>query len=206
MGGGESAERKWGELLMTDYITNDTDLTSVANAIRVKAEISGSLEFPSEFISAINSITGGMTVTRTQDASGGDVLSITGTATEIEPLSVTANGTYTAPNGKAYSPVTVDVSGGGGTTVNVGFTGASTNPKICYIDANGTYHSEGANVDSSTYTFYWSASVLENSVVIIFYDAAYNGAQYANLYQEELVSLGYRANWQGALVMRAVAQ
>lgn len=95
---------------------------------------------------------------------------------------------------------------GGGTTVNVGFTGAATNPKICYIDANGTYHSEGASVDSSTYTYYWSASVLENSVVIIFYDAAYSGAQYANLYQEELISLGYRANWTGALFMRAVAQ
>lgn len=27
----------------------------------------------------------------------------------VEPLSVTANGTYTAPSGKAYSPVTVDV-------------------------------------------------------------------------------------------------
>lgn len=29
----------------------------------------------------------------------------------VEPLSVTANGTYTAPSGKAYSPVTVDVAG-----------------------------------------------------------------------------------------------
>lgn len=26
----------------------------------------------------------------------------------VEPLSVTANGTYTAPSGKAYSPVTVE--------------------------------------------------------------------------------------------------
>ena len=33
----------------------------------------------------------------------------------VEPLSVTANGTYTAPNGKAYSPVTVNVSSGGNT-------------------------------------------------------------------------------------------
>lgn len=192
---------------MTDYLTNDTDLTSVANAIRVKAEISGSLEFPSGFISAINAIsTGGMTVTRTPDAGGGDVLTITGEATEVEPLSVTANGTYTAPSGKAYSPVTVDVSGSGGTTVNVGFTGASTNPKICYIDANGIYHSESATYDSSTYTYYWFASVLENSVVIIFYDPAYSGAQYVNLYQEDLISLGYRATWTGALFMRAVAQ
>lgn len=32
----------------------------------------------------------------------------------VEALSVTANNTYTAPAGKAYSPVTVNVSGGGG--------------------------------------------------------------------------------------------
>lgn len=31
----------------------------------------------------------------------------------VESLSVTTNGTYTAPTGKAYSPVTVNVSGGG---------------------------------------------------------------------------------------------
>lgn len=32
----------------------------------------------------------------------------------VEPLTVTENDTYTAPEGKAYSPVTVNVSGGGG--------------------------------------------------------------------------------------------
>lgn len=37
-----------------------------------------------------------------------------GSNIEVIPLSVTANGTYTAPAGKAYSPVTVNVSGGGG--------------------------------------------------------------------------------------------
>ena len=32
----------------------------------------------------------------------------------VEPITFTSNGTYTAPSGKAYSPVTVNVSGGGG--------------------------------------------------------------------------------------------
>lgn len=36
----------------------------------------------------------------------------TGGGTTITPLSVTSNGTYTAPTGTAYSPVTVSVSGG----------------------------------------------------------------------------------------------
>jgi len=41
---------------MTDYLTNDTELTSIANAIRVKGGTSASLTYPSDFISAINAI------------------------------------------------------------------------------------------------------------------------------------------------------
>lgn len=36
-----------------------------------------------------------------------------GLAFEVEPLTVTENDTYTAPQGKAYSPVIVNVAGGG---------------------------------------------------------------------------------------------
>ena len=55
------------------------------------------------------------------DASDDDcVTSVTGTytggSTTITPLSVTTNGTYTAPTGTAYSPVTVNV---GGAAMNV---------------------------------------------------------------------------------------
>ena len=51
-----------------------------------------------------------------QDADGYLVLAEDGsTPVTVEALSVTANGTYTAPTGKAYSPVTVSVSGGGDT-------------------------------------------------------------------------------------------
>ena len=39
-----------------------------------------------------------------------------GAGIEIEALTVTENDTYTAPAGKAYSPVIVNVSGGGGST------------------------------------------------------------------------------------------
>ena len=35
-----------------------------------------------------------------------------GSSITVEPLSVTENNVYTAPTGKAYSPVTVNVSGG----------------------------------------------------------------------------------------------
>lgn len=41
----------------------------------------------------------------------------TGSSVTVTPLSVTQNGTYTAQTGEAYSPVTVNVSGGGGGSV-----------------------------------------------------------------------------------------
>lgn len=63
---------------------------------------------------------GGGGIEITQDAQGYIVLPKTGGGgggdITVEALSVTQNGTYTAPAGKAYSPVTVNVSGGGGGT------------------------------------------------------------------------------------------
>ena len=41
---------------MADYLVTDTELTSVANAIRTKGGTSANLLFPTEFISAINAI------------------------------------------------------------------------------------------------------------------------------------------------------
>lgn len=68
----------------------------------------------------------------------------------VESLSVTQNGTYTAPTGKAYSPVTVNVSGGGG--------GSSASKKqINFIDYDGTI------VDSYTKTEWQSVSALPSN-------------------------------------------
>ena len=44
---------------MSNYIVSDTNLTAVAEAIRTKGGTSSPLEFPSEFVSAINSIPSG---------------------------------------------------------------------------------------------------------------------------------------------------
>lgn len=48
----------------------------------------------------------------------------------VEALSVTQNGVYTAPTGTAYSPVTVNVSGGGG--------GGDMSDPIRFFDYDGT--------------------------------------------------------------------
>ena len=77
---------------MANYIASDTDLTSVANAIRTKGGTSSSLVFPSGFVTAIQNI-----------PSGGSATLIT--------KSITANGTYNASSDSAdgYSQVSVAV-------------------------------------------------------------------------------------------------
>ena len=55
-----------------------------------------------------------------------DVL-VNGSSIEVESLSVTENGTYTAPEGKAYSPVTVSIGASGITElIPFKFTGMNT--------------------------------------------------------------------------------
>ena len=44
---------------MTDYLTSDTDLTAIANAIRTKGGTSSPLEFPNGFVSAVQAIPSG---------------------------------------------------------------------------------------------------------------------------------------------------
>lgn len=53
-----------------------------------------------------------------------------GESITVEPLSVTQNGTYTAPSGKAYSPVTVNVSGGGTSDFKRFIERTTTNPAL----------------------------------------------------------------------------
>lgn len=84
---------------MVDYKVTDTELTSIANAIRTKGGTQAQLEFPTGFVSAVQAIPTG----------GGGV---------VQPLSVTHNGIYNPPSGvDGYAPVTVNVSGGGGATI-----------------------------------------------------------------------------------------
>ena len=86
-------------------------------------------------------------------AYGADGQKLTGTATggdiTVESLSVTQNGTYTAPTGKAYSPVSVNVSGGGGSSAG--------KKQINFIDYDGTI------VESYTTTEWQSVTALPSN-------------------------------------------
>ena len=79
---------------MADYKVTDSELTSVANAIRTKGGTQAQLEWPTGFSNAVAAIP-------------------SGSATLIEK-SITQNGTYNASsdNADGYSKVIVNVSGG----------------------------------------------------------------------------------------------
>lgn len=63
----------------------------------------------------------------------------TGSSTTIIPLDVTENGTYTAPTGTAYSPVTVNVSGGSGGGIDISAFRGCTKIEV------GVYHPTSMN-------------------------------------------------------------
>ena len=89
-----------------------TDTTAVASDVA-----SGKYFYGKDGVKTLGTGAGGVGGV-TQDQDGYIVLdddAPSGSIT-VESLSVTSNGTYTAPSGKAYSPVSVNVSGGGGDT------------------------------------------------------------------------------------------
>lgn len=106
---------------MSKALITEGYLTDIANAIRAK---NGSRDTytPPQMAAAIAAIP-------------------TGSDVDVEPLNVTQNGTYTAPSGKAYSPVTALVpntygSGDEGKVVQNGALVAQTSRTLTQ---NGTY-------------------------------------------------------------------
>lgn len=84
---------------MTNYITTDTELTSVADAIRARGGTTAQLAFPSGFVSAVQAIPADIVPTGTKQ------------------ITITQNGTTTEDVANyASAEITVDVQGGGGIT------------------------------------------------------------------------------------------
>ena len=94
---------------MAKYLTDELELQSVANAIRAKNKSQESLEFPTDFVSAIANLPSGGNIE--EDGNGNLTFSTDGDTVGKMPLTVSANGTYTPPVGKAYSVVEVNLGG-----------------------------------------------------------------------------------------------
>ena len=105
-----------------DYLTNDTDLKKVADAIRAKGGTSAPLAYPSDFVSAIQAIqtgtelqiivtvTSGATVTATKGSLSVSGTSVNGTCT----LTVPEPGTWSVSatlGGKTTDTTSVSVTG-----------------------------------------------------------------------------------------------
>jgi hypothetical protein len=92
----------------TAYFTDVTATTATESDVA-----SGKIFYKSDGSQAVGShVDSGGTIA--EDGNGDIELGKTGNVALITPLSVTENGTYTAPSNTGYSPVDVNVSGGGG--------------------------------------------------------------------------------------------
>ena len=83
---------------LVDATQLDSDLTDIADAIRLKGGTSASLAFPSDFISAINAISGGGSDTRFKDL-------IDGTLSVINDSEITNIAAYAFYNNKSLTSV-----------------------------------------------------------------------------------------------------
>lgn len=119
-----------------EYVTTDTELTSIANAIRTKGGTSAPLVYPNGFVNAIGDIPTGGTDLTSEDE--GKVVVESDGAYVLQAqtsLNISQNGTYdTTTNDE----VVVSVSGGGGSP-------ATLVPKT--ITENGTYNPSDDQAD-----------------------------------------------------------
>lgn len=102
---------------MTDYLTTDSELEAVADAIRAKGATSALLVYPNGFVSAINAIPTGITPTGTKS------ITISAAGTTTEDVTNYASAEITVPSGSAATPATTITAN---PTISVGPTGLIT--------------------------------------------------------------------------------
>lgn len=127
---------------VTYYITNSTELTSVANAIRTKGGTSSSLVYPAGFVSAIGDIPTGITPTGTKSITTNGTHDVTNyaSASVAVPASAVDSGTKSITTNGTH-----DVVGYASASVNV----PSSSPTLISksITANGTYNASADSAD-----------------------------------------------------------
>ena len=128
---------------MADYLTTDTELTSIADEIRSKSGVSEELTYPSEFITAIESIPSAVVISDSQDSSGGIIRTMTPTDVfEAKTSSdlVHQQNIITAPAGYYAENATIDV---GNANVTVSATKGTVQSNAIAITPSGLVLSGG---------------------------------------------------------------
>lgn len=118
----------------------------------------------------------------------------TGGGTTITPLSVTSNGTYTAPTGTAYSPVTVSVSGGitfGDWVISTGAIVPTETISTNYTITLPTTTVSGT-IDSSPATaiFFFALELPPNATIANYYTSLIEGVTNYNIKREVSADTG----------------
>ena len=130
---------------MAKVLVNESSLTGIADAIRGKNGETTTYK-PSEMAAAITAISGGGEPT-------------------IEALSITANGTYTAPDGvDGYSPVTVNVPQSGSPPDSAFVISGNCQYRFAHNGWNWFINQYGNrittnNIDNASYMFYMSENI-----------------------------------------------
>lgn len=88
---------------MTEYLTNDTDLRKVADAIRTKGGTSAALSYPDEYVSAINAITTGTELKIVVSAPSGAAVTATKGSDTVSGTSVNGVCTLVVPETGTWS-------------------------------------------------------------------------------------------------------
>ncbi len=148
---------------MANLLTNTSELTSIANAIRSKTGSTSSITFPSGFISEIENIGGG---TSGLEYETGVYTSSSGTATQLIPFTNTHSSvpsffaivsTYTyALNAQVMSEVFAR-------TESLGYTPQDENYHVLYGVVLRTYANSSGNTTYGAYNIYTSASSTDSS-------------------------------------------
>ena len=86
-----------------EYLTNNTDLTKVANAIREKGGTSAALQYPDGFAAAIGEITTGVEISLIVSVTSGSVVTATKGATVVSGTSVNGTCTLVLPEAGTWS-------------------------------------------------------------------------------------------------------
>lgn len=149
---------------LVDSTQLNSDLTSIANAIRTKGGTSAQLAFPSGFVTAIGAIStggGGSIVITDETNATGTTAVITGNEITLTTKTINQNGTYNASsdNADGYSAVTVNVSSGGSTTWETVYNGSVSitdwGDELYYVQLRDYFSEHAGFVYGETYRVTW---------------------------------------------------